>query len=407
VGAEVRALVVHNRYSATTPSGENVSVDLEVQSLRAAGVEVETHEVSNDDVLDGGVAVKLRSAAEMAWSPSAAARFAGALDRVRPDVVHVHNLFPLLTASVPWRALRAGVPVVWTARNLRVTCIEGTHFRAGADCTQCRPGWRVPGVLHRCYRGSTGVSALVTGATGIFRRLARSRVTTVAISHTLRRWLVEEAGFAPDRVHVKYNAVAVPGRAGEPPPPPGDDPFLFVGKFSTYKGIDLLLDAWQQVTHPRARLTFVGDGPLAATVRAATTDARITWLGRVPADEVSHHIAGARAVLVPSVWDEPFGRVAAEAFALGRPVITTGRGALAEVVGETAGWITGTDPTRLARAIDQAAGDDELVAMKGAAGRERHTELFSPEATTTALLDIYRGAIAEAAEGRRSSATAG
>jgi glycosyltransferase involved in cell wall biosynthesis len=106
-------------------------------------------------------------------------------------------------------------------------------------------------------------------------------------------------------------------------------------------------------------------------------------------------------VVVPSVWAEPFGRVAAEAMAHGRPVITTGCGGLAEVVGGAAGWITGTDPAALARAIDEAAGSDELVSIRGAAGRDRHARLFSPEATTAALIDIYRGAIAPAEQGVR------
>ncbi len=128
----MRVLVVHNRYSAATPSGENVSVDLEVDGLRAAGVDVHRHEVSNDDVLSGGVVDKLRAAAATTWSPAAAARLEADVARVRPDLVHVHNLFPLLTASVPSRALARGLPVVWTARNLRVTCVEGTQFRAGA-----------------------------------------------------------------------------------------------------------------------------------------------------------------------------------------------------------------------------------------------------------------------------------
>jgi glycosyltransferase involved in cell wall biosynthesis len=387
----VRVLVVHNRYSSATPSGENVSVGHEVDWLRQSGVDVHTHETSNDDVLSGSVAVKLRAAAETTWSPTAAARFVEVLDRVQPDLVHVHNLFPLFTASVPGRALRRDVPVVWTARNLRVTCIEGTHFRAGADCTLCRPGWRVPGIRHRCYRGSAGGSALVTGATSIFRRMARTRATTIAISHTLRSWLVDEAGFAPERVHVKYNGIA------SPPEADGHDhtgsTFLFVGKFASYKGIDLLLDAWARVRHPDARLHFVGDGPLVDTVRRATVDPRVTWAGQVPAAEVGKHIAEARAVVVPSVWEEPFGRVVAEAFALGRPVITTGRGALAEVVGPEAGWVVGTEPAALAGAIDEAASSDGLVAAKGAAGRARHAELFSPEATTARLIDIYREAI--------------
>ena len=189
----MRVLVVHNRYSATTPSGENVVVEKEVAWLREAGVEVATHEVSNDDVLGRGLGVTLRAAAETPWSPRAADRFAAAVRDSRPDLVHVHNLFPLLTASVPARARRAGLPVVWTAHNLRLVCVEGTHFRAGHDCTECRPGWRVPGIVHGCYRGSVPGSALVTVATSLFRRLARRQVTAVATSHERRVSLMARA----------------------------------------------------------------------------------------------------------------------------------------------------------------------------------------------------------------------
>ena len=148
----MRVLVVHNRYSAATPSGENVSVDHEIEGLCAAGVDVHRHEVSNDDVLSGGWSASCGPRPRRPGRPGRG-RLDAEIDRIRPDVVHVHNLFPLLTASVPARALARGLPVVWTARNLRVTCVEGTQFRAGADCRLCRPGWRVPGIRHRCYRG--------------------------------------------------------------------------------------------------------------------------------------------------------------------------------------------------------------------------------------------------------------
>jgi glycosyltransferase involved in cell wall biosynthesis len=81
--------------------------------------------------------------------------------------------------------------------------------------------------------------------------------------------------------------------------------------------------------------------------------------------------------------------------ALGRPVITTGRGALAEVVGPDAGWITGTDPAALARALDEAAASPAAVAARGAAGRDRHARLFSPEATIATLVDVYETAVAD------------
>ena len=398
----MRVLVVHNRYSATTPSGENVVVDQEVEWLRKAGLEVATHEVSNDDVLGRGLGVTLRAAAETPWSPRASDRFATTVRDTRPDLVHVHNLFPLLTASVPARALRAGLPVVWTAHNLRLVCVEGTHFRAGHDCTQCRPGWRVPGIVHGCYRGSVPGSALVTAATSLFRRLARRQVTAVAISDTLRSWLVGEAGLPADRVRVKYNGVPVP--AAPATDPAASSTFLFAGRFAPHKGIDLLLDAWSRVGRPGAELCFVGDGPLADRVRAAAAaDPRITWAGAVPPAEVAERLGRARAVVVPSVWDEPFGRVAAEAFALGRPVVTTGRGGLTEVVGDEAGWITGTDPAALARALDEAAGSDAAVAARGEAGRRRHAERFSPEATTRALLAVYDDVLAAAGRAGRNA----
>jgi glycosyltransferase involved in cell wall biosynthesis len=105
--------------------------------------------------------------------------------------------------------------------------------------------------------------------------------------------------------------------------------------------------------------------------------------------------------VAPSTSPETFGRVAAEAIAFGRPVITSGLGGLGEIVDDASGWITGTDPAALAKAIEGAAASDGAVAAKGAAGRDRHARLFSPEATTRALIEIYGEAIAEA--GRRSS----
>jgi glycosyltransferase involved in cell wall biosynthesis len=107
-------------------------------------------------------------------------------------------------------------------------------------------------------------------------------------------------------------------------------------------------------------------------------------------------------VVVPSVWDEPFGRVAAEALAHGRPVVTTGTGALSEIVDASCGWVTGTEPAALAGAIDAAGADDVGVDTRGMAGRRKHAARFAPEPTTEALVGIYEQAIAA---GGRHSAT--
>lgn len=412
----MRVLVVHNHYSSRVPSGENLSVDDEVTWLRAAGIDVHRHSVSNDDAMAATGAGKLRQAAEMPWSHGARRRFEADLERVRPDVVHVHNLFPLLTPSVPWAAVRDGVPVVWTCRNRRVVCVEGTNYRAGSTCQLCRRGWRLPGVRHGCYQrlavargtatpaAATVASGLVTLSTTAFGRIARRHVLAIGITDDVARWLVETAGFAPERVRVKYNGIAGPGPHQALPPPERCDTFLFAGQLADYKGLPLLLDAWQRTEASDVRLRIVGDGMCAPdVVAAARADPRITAVGSLTPGEMAGEFSRARVVVAPSTTPETFGRVAAEAMAFGRPVITSGLGGLGEIVGDACGWITGTDPAVLARAIGEAAASDGVVATKGAAGRDRHARLFSPEATTRALIEVYGEAIAGAGRrGRRS-----
>ena len=383
----MRVLVVHNRYSSRVPSGENLAVDDEVRWLRDAGVDVVVHEVSNDDMLDPGPLAKLRGGAAAVWSSPAARDVRRLLDAHRPDIVHVHNLFPLLTGSVPTAARRRGIPVVWTVHNRRARCVAGGNFRDGAPCHECRPGWRVPGLVHACYGGSAAASAAVTAASTAFRISARrGGVTAIAISRAMARWVETEAGIPPDRVRVKYNGVARP--ATEVPPAETGHSVVFLGRLATYKGLRLLLDAWTRADVDD-ELLVVGDGDLADEVRVAASRARIRLLPQVGPDQVSEVLAAARVVVVPSTWDEPFGRVAAEALAHGRPVVTTGTGGLSEIVDESCGWVTGIDPDRMAAAINEAVTSDDAVATRGRQARDRHTERFSPEATTADLLSLY------------------
>ena len=100
----MRVLVVHNRYSSRSPSGENLAVDDEIRWLGEAGVDVVSHQVSNDEMVDVGPLARVRDGLGAVWSLGARRRFEAALDESRPDLVHVHNLFPLLTSSVPTAA---------------------------------------------------------------------------------------------------------------------------------------------------------------------------------------------------------------------------------------------------------------------------------------------------------------
>ncbi|HKE72719.1 MAG TPA: glycosyltransferase family 4 protein [Acidimicrobiales bacterium] len=385
----MRVLVVHNRYSSRTPSGENMAVDDEARWLAEAGVDVVRHLVSNDAMVDVGPLARVRDGIGAVWSVPAGRRFEQVLDQARPDVVHVHNLFPLLTASVPAAAARRGVPTVWTVHNRRVACVAGGNFRDGHPCHECRRGWRVPGIVHSCYAGSRSASALVTAATTVFRReAARDRLVPVAISESMADWLAGTGAFPRDAVRVKYNGVASP--VGPVPPAAGQRGFLCVGRLSAYKGVRLLLDAWAR-TDVDAELVIVGDGDLGPEVAAAAArDPRVRWAGHLPAEGVAEELRAARVAVVPALWDEPFGRTAAEALAYGRPVITTGRGALREIVDDSTGWVVEATVDALAAALGAAAVDDEDVAARSRAADARHAARFSPEVTTEVLVRLYK-----------------
>src|ERR671919_666044 len=150
----MRILVVHNRYRSGQPSGENRVVEQEVSLLRGAGNDVVLYERRSDDISGFSIIGKAAVPARVVWSPADRRRLGGVLAHRRPDVVHVHNTFPLISPSILSVCREAGVPVVATLHNFRLACANGLLFRSGAPCEDCvgRNPW--PGVVHGCYRGS-------------------------------------------------------------------------------------------------------------------------------------------------------------------------------------------------------------------------------------------------------------
>src|SRR6185312_8967573 len=131
----------------------------------------------------------------------------------RPDVMHLHNPYPLIS---PWAvrvAAAAGVPVVQTVHNYRMVCMNGAFFRDGVVCTDCA-GRTVPwpGALHGCYRGSRPQSLVMTAALTAHRPTWRLVSRYLALTGFMRDQLVA-AGIAPDRVTVKPNTIPDPGTA--------------------------------------------------------------------------------------------------------------------------------------------------------------------------------------------------
>ncbi len=377
-----RILVAHNAYQHR--GGEDSVVEAEIALLRDRGHEVDVYSRSNDGV---GRMSSLALARTTLWSDRTESDLAERISRFKPDVIHAHNTFPLISPSLYWAASCAGVPVVQTLHNFRLMCLNALFLREGRVCEDCMGNvpWR--GVARACYRGSHAASAVLAGMLTLHRGLGtyRHKVARYIALNEFCRGKFIEGGLPADRVVVKPNFVDFD--VLEPMPRAG---LLFVGRLSVEKGVATLAEAMRQL--PDAELRVAGDGPESGLLEGV---AGVMRMGSVPAEVVRREMGRAQALVVPSICYENFPRTIAEAFACNLPVIASRIGALAEIVrdGKTGLLFEPGNPRDLADKMAWVLAHPEQMEVMGRNARAQYEAEFSAEVNYRLLMDIYDGVL--------------
>jgi glycosyltransferase involved in cell wall biosynthesis len=384
----VKVVVAHNRYREAIPSGENVIVDTEIGQLEAAGVAVVPFQRSSDSIGELPLAQKALLPVSPIYGRQAQKDLSALLTEHRPDVLHLHNPYPLLSPWVVRTAHAHGVPVVQTVHNYRQVCSSGLYFRDGHNCQDCRGkaiGW--PAVAHKCYRGSAAQSALMATTLAVHRGTWKSVDRYIALTDRIAAHLVDY-GIPADRIAVKPNGLPDPGE-----PAPLGEGFLYAARLSPEKGLELLLDAWRR--HPDGALgslTIAGDGELRPLAeRAAAERDDVTYLGGLDRAVMDQARRRAAVIVAVPTWDDVLPTVILEAMAAGRPVVGTAVGGIPYLLGvdeatTAAGWAVKPNPDALAAAFPIARSDAAAVA---AAARQRYLRSFHPDVLTRQLIEIY------------------
>lgn len=385
----MKVLVVHNRYRAAQPSGENRVVDEEVALLRSAGVSVDVFERSSDEIAGMPLSSKVMVPVHVVWSGRDRHDLARRIRSFGPDVVHIHNTFPLLSPAVLFACADEGVPSVMTLHNFRLACANGLLFRDGLPCQRCVTRSPVRSVWHGCYRGSRVATLPVAAMIAVHRAGGTwsRHVNRFIVPSRFARDLMVRAGLPQDRLVVKPNSTP---DVTEPRTGSGEY-LLFLGRLETEKGLDLLVRAWRRGA-PEIELLVVGDGALRPTVeRWARSERALHYLGMRRPDECRDLIRGARAVVVPSGLFETFARVAVEAMAGGVPPIGPAHGAFPELIGSGRDGLLFRpgDVDDLARTLALVAHDDVLATSMGAAARKTYEGRFTPGRSLQQLMTIY------------------
>lgn len=406
----MRVLVVHNRYGSAQPSGENKVVDQEVELLRAAGHRVEVFERRSDDIAGRSLLGKVAVPLLVPWNPAVRTELAARLRTDRPDVVHVHNVFPLLSPAVLAACADAGVPAVATLHNYTQVCPPGTLQRDGRPCTECVGSAPLPAVRHGCYRGSRLATVPLAVSLSANRRRWWTGVEQFLCISAAQRDVLVRSGMPADRLTVKHNFVPDPGSCRED----GGEHLLYLGRLAEAKGVRLLMAAWDEITAAGGLgvpLVIAGTGPLEPEVAAWAADRDdVRYVGLLDTAECRKAIERSVAVVAPSTWLEAFGLVVVEAMAAGVPTVAAGHGAFVELVED---GVTGLlhrpgEAASLASCVRRIATAPERNREMGRAARRRYEQGFSPAVGLARLVEEYRAAIAgRSAQARDGETRAG
>ena len=399
----MRVLLVHSRYRSATPSGENRVVDQESEELARAGHEIRRFEKDSDEIEHWSAAQKALLPARVVWSRESHRELTATLRAYRPDIVHVHNTFPLVSAAVLYACRDASVPVVATIHNYRLLCAPGDFMRQGAVCHDCLHKLPVRGAVHGCYRGSRAATAPLVVASIAHRKAWRSLVSAYVFISAAQRDLHLALNLPPSRVFVRHNMIPYRGIQ----PVPRDPTVAYIGRLEPGKGVQLLMAAWDRYlssSHvPGLRLVIAGTGSLDREVAAwASGRPSVEMLGLIPPAQVRKVMSRARAILAPSVREEPFGLAVVEAMAAGTPAIAAGHGSFTELVTPGADGVLFQpgDPGGLADVVADVAAHPEKYESYGRRARESYEQKFNPDDSLKQLLEIYSFAMTYPVRGR-------
>lgn len=303
------------------------------------------------------------------------------LDGKPYDVIHFHNISLLGPQVLTMEPARGQAVKLYTTHEHWLICPTHVLWKFNRqpcdkpECLRCaiaakRPPqlWRYTGMLERASEH-------------VDRFVSPSRFT--AQMHA-------ERGFPQPVGHLPYFTERADRDWQDPGPRPQERPyFLFVGRLEAIKGLQTLIEAWEQITD--CDLLVAGSGGYEASLRAqAITNPRIKFLGPRPQRELGALYKHALACLVPSITYETFGIIIIEAFARKTPVIARDLGALPEVVHDSGGGFVYQTNEELISAIRRLAASPSLRAELGELGYQAFTRWWSKEAHLKLYFDLLR-----------------
>lgn len=254
------------------------------------------------------------------------------IEDFKPDIVHVHNIFYNASPSVLMAAKKAKIPVVMTLHNFRLLCPGAYFLRDGKACIKCKDiVFPYHGVVHKCFKDSRTKSlvlALFLGLNKTMNTWNKNIDKFIALTPFIKTLLLSSSlGLHEDSIVVKANSTddfldnSNPHRKG----------FLFVGRLSKEKGVDILVDAFNLM--PQYDLEIIGSGEMAEMLKSKAKQ-NIVFHGNKDRSFIKSKLAKTRALVFPSIWYEGLPNTIIEAFSSGTPVLASNMDNINQIISD-------------------------------------------------------------------------
>lgn len=387
----MKVLLAHNFYGSDAPSGENRVVQAELDLLQTKGHEVEVFSRHSDGIRASGVMGLVRGALATPWNPFAARAISETVSWFRPDVVHVHNTFPLISPSI-FRAIGPDAARILTLHNYRVLCPAAIPMRNGNVCTLCidsKSSW--PAVRYGCYRSSRLATIPLALNVSLQKFLGtwREDVDAFIALTDFQRDVVSQGGLPFEKIHVKPNFHEK--SAHIVPWVDRGNYVLFVGRLSPEKGVRTLIKAWSEWGELAPKLLIVGDGELRLELEALSTNLPIEFLGQLSKEETHKKMANANLLILPSECFEGFPLVLIEALAVGVPVAVSEIAAFPSIVasGNCGIVFKPGEPSSLVQQVRTLWLDPDWLEEMGRNAKAEFDLKYTADRNYERLMDIY------------------
>ena len=392
----MKILAIHNFHRTGSASGDDQVFKSETALLEEHGNEVIRYTVSNDMFDDAGVFGKILSAFGMLWSFKNYKAVKALCLKEKPDIVHVHTFFPLLSPSILYAAKRCGCKVVATLHDTRFICPCATSLRGTELCNKCGDGKYFRMCKYGCFKNSKLQSFIVAGIF-TYHRIRKSfykQIDRYICLNENQIRLLTNIGFDENKITKKYNFVSDAGENVKSIRVDGlpERYVVFYGRIGEEKGIRILMQIWDKIRD--IPLVVMGGGPLENEFKLwAEQHENVYFLGYTQHDKCLSIVEGGEFVVFPSIWYEGCSMVEIETESLGKGLVATNLGFSAEAIedGVNGYKIELGNVEEFVNQIEKLWSSSDKCRKLGVNARTDYEKKYMPKKNYKQLTRIYKG----------------